>query len=127
MFFRRIQAVCGAVIAAAILVAEPPAARSAERDAVTVYRGASATTQHFHAGGPLLVQRGAPVKTRAYAAKADDGSQTRHVLAGERLWVVDSQAGSLTTCALRKSIQVGFRDIRCYTRALPASLYPTAD
>jgi len=126
MFFRRIPGLFGAVSAAAFLGAASPAAQSAESDAVTLYRGVSATTLHFHAGAPLQVQRGAPLKKIAYAAKSGNEAVSPKVLAGERLWVIDSQAGRLTTCALRHSIQVGRKDIRCFTRPLPASLYPTA-
>ena len=127
MLFRRIQAMCGAVLATAFLAVASQAARSAEGDVVTVYRGASATTLRLPAGGPLNIQRGAALKTLAYAARNDGGAKSRKVLAGERLWVIDSQAGRLITCALRNSIQVGRKDIRCFTRALPASLLPTAD
>lgn len=127
MFLRRVQALCGAISAAVFLVSAAQAAQPAHDDMVIVYRGASATTLHFPSNGPLQVQRGTVAKPPVAAAKAGDGANTRRVLAGQRLWVIDDQAGRLTTCAIRNSILLGRRDIRCHSRDLPASLSPKAD
>ena len=120
MLFRQFQ---GAA-AAALLVAAAVPAVAAETGSVTVHRGAKVSAVSFPSGGPVRVQRGAAVKTPAYAAP---GAEAPLVLAGKRLWIVDRRGGRLTSCVLRRSIQVGRRDIRCTSRALSVPLLPRVD
>lgn len=69
----------------------------ADSSAVTVHRGPGS--------GPL--------------PKLERPEARRDVLAGERIWIVDRDAGMLTGCRLEGTTQVGRRRLACARRALP--------
>lgn len=45
----------------------------------------------------------------------------RQVVAGERFWIVDQAAGTLTGCRMLETARVGGRRVACARRALPAN------
>lgn len=107
----------GAVLAVA-LVAGSPLASAAET--VMLHRGAT-VTRVTTGGQDLELARGPAVLSRIQARGAETGSgaMPTQVLAGERLWLVDAEAGRLSVCTLRGTTQVGPDAVRCRTRALP--------
>ncbi len=112
------------VIALGILA--PEVAGAATAGAVTVYRGAQMTLEPAAPSGPVEVLRGTPAPVSIKQIAAPSGGVTR-LVAGTRLWLVDAKTGRLTTCAARRSTQVGRETIRCFSRDLPTRWSPSVD
>jgi hypothetical protein len=58
------------------------------------------------------VLRGTPATPRAASAAAADGERWQ-IVAGKRLWLIDSASGEVRSCRDRDTTTVGRREIRC--------------
>lgn len=111
-----------APLIAAILVWIAPLPTAAHE--VAVHRGAQ-TTAAFGPTAPAtatVVARGTGIKPRvASGTTTVDGRIDRSVpvVAGDRLWLIDTAADRLTVCTLRGTTEVGRDVIRCQHRTLP--------
>jgi len=111
---------CRAALAVAFLAASPLAAEAAG-EPVKLHRGASVTTvtpgsQALEVGRGPAVQISVPVSKTTAAAPLQ-------LVAGRRLWLVDSEAGRVHVCTLRATTQVGLDAIRCSVRDLPRGVF----
>ena len=104
----------------------PQVATAATTGAVTVYRGGQMTVEPAAHSGTVQVLRGTPAPASVMLDTAPSGGATR-LVAGSRLWLVDAKARRLTTCAARRSAQVGRETIRCFSRDLPTGRSSSAD
>ena len=69
------------------------------------------------AAGQPEILRGSVVPQPAIEPAA--GPEEPRVVAGDRVWFVDREAGRLTACRLINTIQVGGQAVRCTERRLP--------
>lgn len=91
---------------------------------VTVHRGADVKTAFGPTApaGATVVARGAAINPRTAAGQGIVAARTGSavpIVAGERLWLVDTAADRLTVCTLRNTADVGREVIRCRHRRLP--------
>lgn len=78
-------------------------------------------------GGMVAAQPAAPEILRGSVAppppvvEPAGGPAERRLVGGDRLWLVDEGARTLTGCRLVNTINVGVQAIECTTRRLPAT------
>jgi hypothetical protein len=95
------------IAAAAVLV---PAAASAQ---VAVFRGGSDAEDV----PPLPIVRGSAVEAALALPAAEEEGLV--ILSGERLWLVDTDRGTVTACEVRSTTSVSSRRVRCTDTSLP--------
>ncbi len=96
------------------------AATAQDRD-VQIVRGGQTAGIIESREANVRVFRGSPATTTAPAerAMAEASAANGIVTAGSRVWFVDHAAGTLRTCRLAATTQVGEHRIDCHSRALP--------
>lgn len=91
--------------------------RASVPPAVAVYRGTRASVPPA-----VPVYRGDPAPTPALDEAEVVPEGPEYLAAGNRLWVVDREARSLTACRVQATTQVGRDRVRCVARGLPDGL-----
>lgn len=91
---------------------------------VTVHRGTDVQKAFGPTApaGATVVARGAGIKpylTPNETVLAGRMDRSVPIVAGDRLWLIDTAADRLTVCALRGTTEVGREVIRCRHRRLP--------
>jgi hypothetical protein len=78
---------------------------------------AATPTQPAGAAGRPEILRGSVAPPPAIEPAV--GPEEPRIVAGDRVWFIDREAGRLTACRLINTIQVGGQAVRCTERRLP--------
>jgi hypothetical protein len=104
-----------AMVVALLGLAQPGAPIAAQEPEAPAL--AATPTQPAGAAGRPEILRGSVVPQPAIEPAA--GPEEPRIVAGDRVWFVDREAGRLTACRLITTIQVGGQAVRCTERRLP--------
>ena len=92
-----------------------PALAQTDGSGVSVIRGADPTAPTV-AGVTII--RGQPAQQAQVQPRPRPTPQPQVVAAGDEFWLYDPENDRLTACNFRRGLNVGAREIRCFSRTL---------